>query len=141
MPHLRSWRHKKNMGLITFMLFPYILFQDLQLFCSQNFPIAKKCKFEKGSITRLNIFRILSKVTWAIYTLDPNSIPNIISLSQAVFTRFPFSHKALSPKRGITQLNIFGILSKVNQVIYTLDPNYMPNIMSLAQPALQIFCS
>ena len=46
-----------------------------------------------------------------------------------------------SKKRGITQLNIFGILSKVNQVIYTLDPNCVPNIMSLAQMVLQIFCS
>ena len=31
--------------------------------------------------------------------------------------------------------------TKVNQVIYTLDTIYAPNIMTLAQAVLEIFCS
>ena len=34
-----------------------------------------------------------------------------------------------------------GICSKVNQFIYTLVRNYMPNISILAKAVLQIFCS
>ena len=55
-----------------------------------------------------------------------------------------------SRKRGIIQSNIYGNLPKVNQVIYTLDTIYVPNIrkgfechsniMILAQAVLQIFC-
>ena len=37
-------------------------------------------------------------------------------------------------KRDIIQPNINRILPKVNQVIYTLDTIYEPNIMILAQP-------
>ena len=43
-------------------------------------------------------------------------------------------------KRGIIQSNIYRNLQKVNQVIYTLDTVYVPNIMILAQMFLQIFC-
>ena len=45
-----------------------------------------------------------------------------------------------SLKRSIIQLNIYRNLSKVNQVIYTLDAISVPNIMVLAQAVLQIFC-
>ena len=31
--------------------------------------------------------------------------------------------------------------TKINQVIYTLDTSYDPNIMTLAQAVLEIFCS
>ena len=44
-------------------------------------------------------------------------------------------------KRGISQSKIFGIGSKVNQFIYTLVCNYMPNIRILGKLVLQIFCS
>ena len=44
-------------------------------------------------------------------------------------------------KRKIIHSNIYRILPKVNQVIYTLDTICMPNIMTLAQAVLQIFCS
>ena len=37
--------------------------------------------------------------------------------------------------------NSFGILPKVNQVIYTLDTICEPNIMILAKAVLEIFCS
>ena len=50
--------------------------------------------------------------------------------------------KCQSPKkRGVTQLNIYGIDSKVNQFICALVLNYMPNIRILAYGVLQIFCS
>ena len=43
-------------------------------------------------------------------------------------------------KREITQLKIYGIGSKVNQFIYILVRNYMPNIRILALAVFQIFC-
>ena len=44
-----------------------------------------------------------------------------------------------SEKGEIFQPNIYRILPKVNQVIYTLDAICEPNIMILAQAVLQIF--
>ena len=46
--------------------------------------------------------------------------------------------KCQSRKREIIQPNIYRILRKVNQVIYTLDTICVPNIMILAQGVLQI---
>ena len=43
-------------------------------------------------------------------------------------------------KENISELH-HGICSKVNQFIYTLVCNYMPNIRILAKAVLQIFCS
>ena len=62
------------------------------------------------------------------------------------FSRY-FVHKvvpiqnAYVRKRGITQPTIYGIGSKVNQFIYILVCNYMPNIRMLAKAIFQIFCS
>ena len=42
---------------------------------------------------------------------------------------------------GVTQPKIYGVVSKVNQFIYTLVCNYMPNIRILAKALLQICCS
>ena len=50
-------------------------------------------------------------------------------------------YKCQSWKREIIQSNIYKILPKVNQVIYTLDTIYEPNIMILAPGVLKIFCS
>ena len=47
----------------------------------------------------------------------------------------------LKKKREIVQSWILGILPKVNQVIYTLDTICDPNIKTLAQAVLEIFCS
>ena len=45
-------------------------------------------------------------------------------------------------KREIIQSLIYRILPKVNQVIYTLDTIYDPNIMTLAKAVLYMFfCS
>ena len=44
-------------------------------------------------------------------------------------------------KRDIIQSWIYRILQKVNQVIYTLDTIFDPNIMTLAQVVLEIFYS
>ena len=44
-------------------------------------------------------------------------------------------------KTGVTQPKIYGMCSKVNQFIYTLVCNYMPNIRMLAKAVLKIFCS
>ena len=49
--------------------------------------------------------------------------------------------KCQSQKRELIQSNIYIILLIVNQVIYTLDTICEPNIMTLAQAILLIFCS
>ena len=92
----------------------------LQIFCSQG---------------PLWITHHVSKL-YAWYH-DPSSseFPDIL------FTRLLFHIKWQSQKREIIQSNIYRILPKVNQVIYTLDTFCMPNIMTLAQAVLQIFCS
>ena len=41
----------------------------------------------------------------------------------------------------IIKPNIYRILQKVNQIIYTLDTTCMPNIIIIAQRVLQIFSS
>ena len=72
-------------------------------------------------------------------------MPNIRILAKAVpqlFCSQGYSYtKCLSKKRGVTQRKIYGIGSKVNQLIYTLICTYMPNIRILATVVLQIFCS
>ena len=44
-------------------------------------------------------------------------------------------------EREIIQSWILGILPKVGQIIYTLDTICDPNIKTLAQAVLEIFCS
>ena len=54
----------------------------------------------------------------------------------------PKSEKGnLSLKRGIIQSNFDRILQKVNQVIYIMYQNCIPDIMIIAQWVPQIFCS
>ena len=76
----------------------------------------------------------------------PNCMSHIMILAQAVIQIFCSQgcvtiQKCQSQKREIIQPHIYKILPKVNQVIYTLDKMYMPNIIILAQAFLQIFCS
>ena len=78
---------------------------------------------------------------------DVNTPKTSISASTAKrFFRF-FGHKvvpiqnACVRKRGVIQLKIYGIGSKVNQFIYTLVCNCMPNIRILATAVFKIFCS
>ena len=47
--------------------------------------------------------------------------------------------KRLSRKRGIIQSNIHRILRKVNQVIYIIYPNGIPDIMILAKAVLRYY--
>ena len=58
-----------------------------------------------------------------------------------LFTRLLYSAKCQSQKREIIQPNIYRILPKVNQVMYTLATICEPNIMILAQAVLELFCS
>ena len=60
-----------------------------------------------------------------------------ISFKRLFLYKMPVSKK----KRRVTQPEIYGIGSKVNQFIYTLVWNYMPNIRILAKAVLKIFCS
>ena len=116
----------------------------LQVFCSQGCSYTK-CLYLKRRVTQRKIYEIGSKVNQFLYTLVCNYMQNIRILAKRFF-RF-FVHKAVPiqnayvRKRGITQRKIYGIGSKVNQFIYILVCNYMPNIKILALAVLQIFCS
>ena len=85
-----------------------------------------------------------TKVNQVIYTLDTILVSYITILAQAVLQIFcsqgPLLVKCLSLRRGIIQSNIHRILWKVNQIIYIMYPNCMPDIMILAQAVLKIFC-
>ena len=87
---------------------------------------------------------LLNKHT-ILYTLDTNCMPYIMILAQAViqilWSQDSVWVKCLSLKRDILQSNIHRILQKLNQVIYIMYPNCMPDIMTLAQAVLQIFMS
>ena len=97
----------------------------------------------KREIIHSNIYKILPKVNQVIYTLDTICMPNM-TLAQAVLQIFssqgPLWVKCLSLKRGIIQSNFARIFRKVNQVIYIMYPNCVPDIMILAQAVLQLFC-
>ena len=67
---------------------------------------------------------------------DPSSSSSPDILLTSCFT----IQNALSLKREIIQPNIYRILPKLNQVIYTLDTICMPKIMIIAQAVLQVFC-
>ena len=91
-------------------------------------------------------YGICSKVYQFIYTLVFNYMPIIRILAKGVLhiscSKGCSYTKCLCPKkRRVTQPEIYGICSKVNQFIYTLVWNYMPNIRILAKAVLKIFCS
>ena len=89
-------------------------------------------------------YEISSKVNQFMYTLVCNYMPNVRILAKAVLQIFCSQGcsytKCLSPeKSGVTQPKIYEISSKVNQFIYTLICNSMPNIRILAKAVLQLF--
>ena len=116
----------------------------LQVFCSQacSYP---KCQCLKRRVTQPKIYGIGTKVNQFLYTLVCNYMPNIRILAKEVLQIFCSQgcslQNAYVQKRGITQWKIYGIGSKVNQFIYILVCNHMPNIRILALGVLQIFCS
>ena len=91
-------------------------------------------------------YGICSKVYQFIYTLVCNYMPIMRILAKVVLqisrSKDCSYTKCLCPKiRRVTQPKICGIGSKVNQFIYTLVCNYMPNIRIRAKAVLKIFCS
>ena len=90
-------------------------------------------------------YGIRSKVNQFIYTLVCNYTPNIRILAKAVLQIFRSQGcsytKCLCPENGSNSTKIYGLSSKVNQFIYTLVCNFMPNIRILAKAVLQLFCS
>ena len=89
-------------------------------------------------------YGICSKVYQFIYTLVFNYMPimrikGVLQISRSKGCSYT---KCLYPKkRRVTQLEIYGIGSKVNQFIYTLVWNSLRNIRILAKAVLKIFCS
>ena len=121
----------------------------LQIFCWQG-STCLQCISWKSGIIQSNIRRILWNVNQVICIMYPNSIPDIMVLAQAVLQKFHWQDcfnlprllyftKCQSQKREIIKPNIYRILPKLNQVIYTLDTICESNIMILAQANLQIF--
>ena len=88
-------------------------------------------------------YGLCSKVNQFIYTLVCNYMQNIRILAKAVLQIFCLQGcsytKACVQKTGVTRPKVYGRDSKVNQFIYTLACNYMPNIRILAKAALQLF--
>ena len=98
----------------------------------------------KRGIIQSNIHRFLRKVNQIIYIMYLNCMNNAIILVKR-FSRYLDKIALLyempkSEKGDNSQSNIYRMLPKVNQVIYTLDTICVPNIMILAQVVLQIFC-
>ena len=98
-----------------------------------------KCQRQKKEIIQSKIYIILPKVNqvivtnlWAKYH-DPQAVLQIFC------SQGPLWVKGLNLKRGIIQSNINRILWKVNQVIYIMYPNSMPDIRLLAQAILRMF--
>ena len=91
------------------------------------------------------MYGIYLKFNQVIYILDTNCEPNIMVLAQAVIQIFcsqcPLWLKCVSLQRGIILSNIQIMLCKVNQVVYIMYPNCMPDITILAQAVLQIYMS
>ena len=115
----------------------------LQISCSQG-CFYTKCLCPKRGVTQPKIYGIGSKLNQFIYTLVCNYMPNIRILAKAVLKIFCSQGCSYTiyvcPKRGITQPKIYRIGSEVNQFIYILVCNYMPNIRILALAVFQIFC-
>ena len=116
----------------------------LVLFVHKVVPIQNVCVRKRG-VPQPKIYRIGSKVNQFIYTLVCNYMPNSRILAKVVLQIFCSRGcsytKCLCPKkRRVTQPKIYGKGSKVNQFIYTLVCNYMPNVRILAKAVLQIFC-
>ena len=114
----------------------------IQILQSQGLLWVKYLRMKKG-ISQSNIHRIFQKVNQVIYIMYPGCMPNIKILAQAVLhdiyvTRLLYKTKCQKRTRDIIQPNIYRILPKVNQVIYTLDTICMPNIMILVQAVLKI---
>ena len=137
----RLSEEKIRVGLF-FMYMPHIKFQE---FCSQGCSYTKSLCPKRGNKSTENLWNRFKK-------LISSSTPRSVTICQILgswpkrFFRY-FVHKvvpiqnACVRKRGVTQPKIYRISSKVNQFIYTLVCNYMPNIRILAKAVLQIFCS
>ena len=100
----------------------------------------KTTKSER-EIIQSNSYRILSKVNQVIYTLDTICMSNIMTLAQAFLQVFCSQGCFSTQNDKAGKGRCYKILSKVNQLIYTFLTFCMPNIMTLAQAVLQIFCS
>ena len=98
-----------------------------QIFCSQCCFSTQNNMSEKGA----SVYETLCPQ----HMLAPKD-----NLQMTNFCSIPLEESPCR-KRKIIHSNIYRILPKVNQVIYTLDTICMPNIMTLAQAILQIFCS
>ena len=75
----------------------------------------------------------------------PNRMPDIRDPSSSsspdiLLTSLLYYTKCQSRKREIIQPNIYRILPKLNQVIYTLNTICMPKSMITAWAVLQVFC-
>ena len=73
----------------------------------------------------------------------PNCLPDIMikGFSRYFVHKVALLYKMPKSEKGDNLAKYLHNVAKVNQVIYTLDTIYEPNIMILAQAVLEIFCS
>ena len=116
----------------------------LQIFCSQGCSYAKCLSLKKGNKPTEN-FGISSKVNYYMYTSVCNYMPNIRILTKAVLQIFCSQVSSyiicLCPRKGSNSTTNLRTRLKINQIIYTLVCNYMPNIRILTKEVPQLFCS
>ena len=117
----------------------------IQIFCSQGCSYTKCLCLKKGNKPTKNFWnRFISEsahlhLGLLLYAKYQN--PSQIGSSDIFVHKFVPIQNAYFRKRGITQRKIYRIGSKVNQFIYILVCNCMPNTRILAFAVLQIFCS
>ena len=118
--------------------------QFFRYFVHKVVSIQNACVWKRG-ISQPKIFGIGVKVNQFIYTLVYYYMANIRLLAKLVLQIFCSQGcsytKCLCLKKGSNSTKHLRNRFKVNQFIYTLVRNYLPNIRILAKAVLQIFCS
>ena len=116
-----------------------------KIFCSQGYSYTKCLCPKKGNNSTENLrnkFKIKSvHPHLSLYFYAKYQDPSHSGSSDILFTSLFLYKMPMFENGGITQRKIYGIDSKVNQFIYILVCNCMPNIRILALTVLQIFCS
>ena len=116
----------------------------LQIFCSQGCSYTKCLCPKMGNNSTQNL-RNRFKIESVHLHLSLYFMSNIRILAKAVLQIFCSQGcsytKCLCPKKGYNSTENLWNRFKVNQFIYNLVCNYMPNIRILALAVLQIFCS
>ena len=95
----------------------------------------------KKKKTSSKLHGICPKGNQVIYTLDTICMPNIKILAQAVLQIVCSQGPLGLLEKGNNSAKYSQQFMKFNPIIYIMLSNCMPDIMTLAQAVLQLFCS